>query len=46
MLEIDSIQKALRHKPFQAKSLAHQDFLVKLNSRIAELQAKFPQINF
>ncbi len=46
MLEIDSIQKALRHKPFQADSVAHRDFLVKLNQRIAHLQSKFPQINF
>lgn len=46
MLEIDGIQKALRHKPFQAESRAHQDFLVKLNQRIAHLQAKFPQVHF
>lgn len=46
MVEVDSIQKALRHKPFQAESLAHQDFLAKRDQRIAQLEAKFPQIKF
>lgn len=46
MVEVDSIQKALRHKPFQAKSLAHQDFLAKRDQRIAQLEATFPQIKF
>lgn len=44
--EIDSIQKGLLHKPFHPASESHQKFVSKLQEKIAQVQAKFPFIQF
>lgn len=44
--EINKIQKALSHKPFNEMSLAHKNFLKTLTNQIEELKAKYSFINF
>jgi len=44
--EIDSIQKALSHRPFNPDSASHRKFLEKLSGKIALLQQKYPHITF
>ncbi|MBS1535811.1 MAG: GSCFA domain-containing protein [Bacteroidetes bacterium] len=46
MSEVDSIRKALAHKPFQPKSESHQKFLSQLQLRIEKLQSQLGQISF
>lgn len=46
MQEIDSIQKALQHRPFNPDSESHQKFLYNLQKKIYELQTKMPHILF
>ena len=46
MQEIETIQKGLAHKPFNPESESHQQFLSKLQDKIAKLQKQFPQIQF
>jgi hypothetical protein len=42
----DNIQKGLSHRPFNPDTEQHQQFLVKLNDKIAILQKQFPHITF
>jgi len=44
--EVAAIQKGLAHKSFNPNSEAHQKFLVKLQTKIVQLQQEFPQIKF
>ena len=44
--EVNEINSAYSHKPFNKKSKAHQLFLSKYLSKTKELQSKFPYINF
>ena len=44
--EIEVIQSGLQHKPFHPESKAHQQFLQKLNAKIASLQKRVPSIKF
>lgn len=46
MEEVNSIQKALQHRPFNPDSESHRKFLQNLQQKIAGLQAKMPQISF
>lgn len=46
MQEVDSIQKALDHKPFHPTSQAHQEFLVKTRKKIESLEERYPSIKF
>jgi Mor family transcriptional regulator len=46
MEEVEGIQKGLLHKPFNAKSQAHQRFLQKLEARVQELQRQYPHMVF
>ena len=46
MDEVESVQKALSHKPFNPNSESHQKFLLQLNQRILRLQEKTPNITF
>lgn len=46
MKEIDIIQKGLSHKPFNASSEKHKEFLSNLEQKIVEIKTKFPFINF
>ncbi|WP_445453980.1 GSCFA domain-containing protein [Flavobacterium sp. 25HG05S-40] len=46
METVDSIQKALDHKPFNPDSERHQQFLKTLQSKINTLQQQFPHITF
>lgn len=46
MNEVDSIQKSLRHKPFNTASTSHQKFLKNLNEKIEKLQSVNPFITF
>lgn len=46
MDEVDTIQKGLKHKPFNSKSEAHQQFLQKLEVKINQLLNLFPHIKF
>lgn len=43
---VANIQKGLAHKPFNPNSEQHQKFVVKLQTKIAELQQQFPAIKF
>lgn len=44
--EVDVIQKAIAHKPFNADSNAHLKFVNQLQFRINELQEKYHFLNF
>lgn len=46
MEEVDGIQKALSHRPFNPNSDAHQKFLVNLQGRINKLQQQFSHFTF
>jgi lysophospholipase L1-like esterase len=46
MNEVESIQKALAHRPFHSDAKSHQKFLMQLNQRISQLQEKVPNISF
>lgn len=46
MLEIEDIQRSLAHRPIDPESEAHKKFVSKLNSKIRELKARNPQIDF
>lgn len=46
MQDVDTIQKGLKHKPFNIKSEAHQLFVTKLQSRIKDLCEKYPHFKF
>ena len=46
MNEIDEIQKSLGHRPFDAGSKAHKNFLALLDKKIDALQKRQPQIKF
>jgi len=46
MEEIDGIQKALLHRPFNPDSEGHQKFLKNLQNKIDALQQQFPNITF
>jgi hypothetical protein len=44
--DVETIQKGLAHKPFNPNSEQHQDFLVKLQAKIKQLQQQFPFMKF
>lgn len=44
--EIAKIQTALNHKPSDADTKAHQEFLAKTQKQISEIQLLYPNINF
>lgn len=46
LLEIDSIQKGLAHRPFNPDTKAHQMFLADLDSKIKLLKEKYQFLNF
>lgn len=46
MSEVDAIQKATKHKPFNPNSEAHQKFLLKINEKKALLMGSYPHITF
>jgi hypothetical protein len=46
MQEICNIQKGLAHRPFNANTKSHQQFLETLNQKIVHLQKAFPHLRF
>ena len=46
MNEIDAIQKALQHKPFNPNTEAHQKFLQNLQKKIQNIKNQYPTIGF
>ncbi|WP_310556823.1 GSCFA domain-containing protein [Flavobacterium sp.] len=46
MEEVDSIQKALLHRPFNPNSESHQQFLIKIQDKITKLVAEYPFVKF
>ncbi|GAA4893019.1 GSCFA domain-containing protein [Flaviramulus aquimarinus] len=46
MDNVETIQKGLQHKAFNAESKAHQNFVQKLKVKINKLQNQFPHIKF
>lgn len=42
MKEVEAIQRGLAHRPFNSNSESHQQFLSKLQDKIAKLQKQFP----
>ncbi|MDT0651818.1 GSCFA domain-containing protein [Autumnicola edwardsiae] len=44
--EIEKIQRALNHRPFNSKSKEHQKFKVQLQEKIDKLEAEFSHITF
>ena len=46
MTEIDEIQRSLAHRPFDAASQGHQNFLLTLDAKINRFQLRHPQITF
>ena len=46
MEDVNSIQKALSHRPFNPKSKGHQMFLENLNHKIIKLQKQYSHIQF
>ena len=46
MEEVDVVQKALQHIPFNTKSQAHQKFIQNLETKKVKLQTLFPHVEF
>jgi GSCFA family len=46
MKEVEIIQRGLAHRPFNPNSESHQQFLSKLQDKMAKIQKQFPQIQF
>lgn len=46
MNEVAAIQKGLAHRPFNPNSESHQQFLLNLHQKIAQLQNQFPFLTF
>jgi hypothetical protein len=46
MNDVENIQKALAHKPFDISSSKHQQFLSDLNKQITVLKEQFPKMAF
>lgn len=46
MTEIEDIQRALQHRPFDPESEAHQVFLKQLDKKIKQLKIRHPEIEF
>jgi lysophospholipase L1-like esterase len=46
MAEVDTIQKAVAHRPFHPNTESHQKFLSNLNQKIIKLQEQLPYIRF
>lgn len=46
MKEIDAIQKALQHRPFNPDSESHQKFLKNLEMKMGAIKKQLPHINF
>jgi hypothetical protein len=46
MDEVHTIQKGLRHKPFNSNSISHKQFLKTLGDKKLKLQSKFSHITF
>lgn len=46
MDEVDTVQKGLRHKPFNVNSEAHQKFIQKLEVKINNLKSQYPHFTF
>ncbi|MDT0691115.1 GSCFA domain-containing protein [Salegentibacter sp. F188] len=44
--EVEKIQRALNHRPFNGKSKEHQKFKDKLQARINKLESRVPHIKF
>lgn len=44
--EIDSIQRNLKHRPFNSESEAHKNFQKSLEKKIKDLQKIYPYLNF
>lgn len=43
---IEEIQTGLSHRPFNASSEAHKNFLIGLRKKVSSLKTQFPYINF
>lgn len=46
MQQVCDIQKALHHRPFNPSAENHQQFLEKIQAKIAQIQQKLPHIHF
>lgn len=46
MNEICTIQKGLKHRPFNPNTEQHQIFLINLNQKMDDIKKKFPHIHF
>lgn len=46
MQEVDTIQKGLQHKPFNANSEQHQQFITSLQQKMETLRKAFPFMSF
>lgn len=46
MEEVCSIQKGLAHRPFNPSSESHQQFLSKLQDKMAKIKKQYPKIQF
>jgi hypothetical protein len=46
MEQVQTIQKALQHKPFDAASHLHQKFLRNLHEKVEQIQTEFPHMQF
>jgi hypothetical protein len=46
MNEICSIQKGLKHRPFNPNTTSHQKFLVDLKTKMTTIEKKLPFISF
>lgn len=46
MQEVEAVQKGLKHRPFNPKSTAHEDFLKRLYQKIENLKNDYPHLEF
>ena len=46
MDDVEAIQKALQHRPFNPDSISHQNFLENLKNKIEKIQVQHPHMKF
>ncbi len=46
MLLVDSIKRALAHKPFNPETAAHKQFVLNLEQKIVDIQTRIPRLRF
>ena len=46
MIDVDEVQRGLKHRPFNPSSISHEKFIKSIQDKIAYIQKDFPFMNF